>query len=195
MLRRYTSEPQPEWLDPPAWPSLRWWTSPIIDSMKLVIEARGHQGLRRKLNAISLFSGTLAEAWSSAALGLPIADFITCDVDESTRHFVKRFHGPRISHSFGDVGCFRPRAIAGQCTAHGRYCVVQEGLNDIDLLVGGPPCPPYSQMRHNRNSVPPEERLEFPTIFGCPETGTIGYLDVVSSYLPRGGEPFRKPVA
>jgi hypothetical protein len=191
MLRRHLSEPSDshQWLKNGSWPSLTYWTSPLTNAMKMVIEARGRQGLVRGLNVMSLCAGALAEGWVASALGLPLVDFVACDIDAAARAFVKEFHGPRVSHLYGSMQCMKQRAMAGDCTIHGRYCVVKTSAETsaVDLLIGGPPCPPYSGFRHNRGLVPPEEHKDYFTIFGD-SSGNTGYLQVVEFYRPRGGE-------
>ncbi len=185
MLRRHLSDPGgPEWLQAPAWPGLRWWTAPILNSMQLVIEARGRQGLRRQMTMLSVCTGTCAEGWAVAALGLPVTDIVTCDVDKKARDFVKTFHKSRVAHGFDSLGSFQRRAVVGDCGVHGKYCVVPYSERP-DMFIGGPPCPPYSQMRHNRKEVPPELHPEFYTIFGA--EGQTGYLQIVEYVKPRGG--------
>jgi hypothetical protein len=188
MLRRHLSEPiDPEFLAPPAWPSVSWWTTPILNSMRRVIEARNRQGLRRGLVVLSTFAGIVAEAWSGAALGLPMSDFTAVEIDETACEFALKFHKSRITHMYGPVSCLKPTTMVGDCAVHGRYCV-QRSLPSIDLFTGGPPCPPYSVFRHTRGSVPPEDHRDFYTTFGDPVSGEGGYLDIVKNYRPRGGE-------
>ena len=188
MLRRHFSEPDPEWLRPSPWPSLSWWVAPMTNCMRLVIEARARQGLKRELTVISACSGVLAEGWASVALGLPVGSFVGCDSDEAANQFVKRFHGPRLAHLYSGLSCFRQKSMAGDCTVHGQYCVVSP-VPTADMFLGGPPCRPYSSYRHNRNTVLPEDHPEFYTVFGNVETGEVGYLQAVGFYKPRGGDP------
>jgi hypothetical protein len=192
MLRRHLSEPSTaDWLIPPAWPhSLQWWTEPILNCLKLVTEARGRQGLRRGISLIAVCSGTVAELWIAAALGIPISECITCDIDSDARDFAKRFHGTKITHMFHHMSALQKHVSVGDCSIHGSYCVEEHGDGPDarpDLLSGGPPCPPYSAARPNTKSTPPEDHQDFAAIFGGPGTKGGSYLQTVRLRRPRGG--------
>ena len=184
MLRRHISDsPQHQWMACPLWPGLRWWTEPVLNSMSVVIEARGRQGLRRGLVIFSLCSGAGAEAWTCSAIGLPVDQLWACDTDAAARKFMMAYHKPRLTHLYHSMAAFRRGSVAGDCDVQGGYCV-EQNTPTPDLLIGGPPCPPYSGFRHNRAAVPPELHPDFDTIFGV---GPGSYLYIVEQYRPRGG--------
>ncbi|GAA4784949.1 DNA cytosine methyltransferase [Microbacterium gilvum] len=118
--------------------------------------------------AVSLFSGC-----GGLDLGFQNAGFeILVGVD--TDRFAAESHAvnfPRSKFFHGSIADFtREKAVA---------LVGAEALEDVDLLVGGPPCPPFSKSRFYLTDKP--RAMDDPV----GEVTITGYLDTLSWLRPR----------
>jgi len=123
--------------------------------------------MTRSLKALSLFSGA-----GGLDLGIQNAGFeivLGTDSDPwAAKSHQKNF--PKSAFFTGDIQDFT-KELAQEISG-GR-------LDDIDLLIGGPPCPPFSKSRFYRTEMP--RAMEDPV--GAATIG--GYLDTLSWLKPR----------
>ncbi len=191
LLRRTLSNPGPgvpEWLRPPVWPCITWWTTILLNHYRPVIDQRAVEGLLRGLKILAICSGILSEAWASVALGIPVDSFTTCDSDEEANKFAVMFHKSRIAHSFNSMAAAQRSIMAGFCEKHQKYCVLNDPAEyDFDFVIGGPPCQPYSEFRKGADAVPPERRPLYASVFGDETVEGGSFLQLVRARKPRGG--------
>ncbi len=134
---------------------------------------------------MSACTGMGMEFFAAQCLGIRLRDCVCCDVDPKARQFVTKFHKQSLKHVFHDMGAMSGDSLAGECEVNGgRYCVEVQPATD-DLLVGGPPCPPYSQMRNDESL--PEDHEKFGSIFGDASEPRGSFLNLVTSRRPLGG--------
>ncbi|TDP99357.1 MULTISPECIES: DNA cytosine methyltransferase [unclassified Leifsonia] len=121
-----------------------------------------------KLKALSLFSGC-----GGLDLGIREAGFsIVAGVD--TDPFSARSHArnfPTSGFFEGSISDFTQQAAVD--------LVGKEALEDVDLLVGGPPCPPFSKSRFYRTDKP--RAMSDPV----GEVTINGYIDTLKWLRPR----------
>jgi site-specific DNA-cytosine methylase len=109
---------------------------------------------------------------------MPVDVRVLCDKKPSSISFLKQKVGSSLRQTcmFDDVEAVT--AGCGHCHFHGGFCNLadkRKNKEKVDLVVLGPPCQPYSWMRHNRKSMPPHRHPDFDTIF----MKTVDYLKAV----------------
>ncbi|MCT9001679.1 DNA cytosine methyltransferase [Microbacterium memoriense] len=124
--------------------------------------------MTKRLRAVSLFSGC-----GGLDLGIRNAGFdIVAAVD--TDRLAARSHEvnfPESAFFEGSIADFSRDRVEGMVGA--------EALEDIDLLVGGPPCPPFSKSRFYRTDKP--RAMDDPV----GEVTISGYLETLRWLRPR----------
>jgi hypothetical protein len=115
MLRRQFNVTAPEWLLTPTWDSLRWWTQPLLDSLRPVIDGRGSQGFARPVRLLSVCSGIFSEGFAAQALGIPLGASIGCDISPLARDMMQIFHQSRLTHVFTSMEALSSPKVSGAC--------------------------------------------------------------------------------
>lgn len=186
-LRRIASEPVPPLLQENPWPSLRWWVSPMLDSVRNLIEERAHRGLARSFTSLSFCTGIFAEGFGGAALGIPEDPTPCAEKGEECQSFLVECHRHRLHHLFTSMEgfCTESGVARGPCYHHGKMCV--EDVGGRDCAIGGSPCQPFSKQRAGRwtrdEALHPLYQVTFGEI-GC-EGGSI--LAALEMQQPLGG--------
>ncbi|MGV1003880.1 MAG: DNA cytosine methyltransferase [Candidatus Nanopelagicales bacterium] len=121
-----------------------------------------------ELRAVSLFSGC-----GGLDLGIRQAGFhVVAGVDNDPRAGRSyRVNFPETAFHAGDIREFDRSLVGGM--------VGRQSLHDVDLLVGGPPCPPFSKSRFYRTEKP--RALADPV----GEVTISGYLETLRWLRPR----------
>jgi site-specific DNA-cytosine methylase len=103
------------------------------------------------LQIVSLFTGACSEAAALQALGVPHNILVAADSKKFAVEFVLANLKDSISHMMTSVD----DAIHGQgyCAVHDRVCEPKFPDN-IDVLVAGPPCQPFSRQREFSGRTP-----------------------------------------
>jgi hypothetical protein len=99
------------------------------------------------------------------------------DQKVASQTFLKERYGTCGGHAFSTIE--ECTAGMGRCFFHERGCALKTGAAPPDIVVLGPPCQPYSNMRPNRTTQPHEHPL-FDVLF----EKVIAYIEAVR---PAGG--------
>jgi site-specific DNA-cytosine methylase len=155
------------------------------DSMALRWDERHAAGLARPLRLASACSGMCTELFACKALGIPFDDDVVTSERNTATHALVRANLPEVLHQFNSLvdhgrghGC---------CTRHGRVC---QAPCKRDLLVIGPPCQPFSSMRHDtkQRDLGCKAHALYNTTFGsggCVETDPDdSAIELIKSMLP-----------
>ncbi|OYO05285.1 DNA cytosine methyltransferase [Enemella evansiae] len=124
--------------------------------------------MARKLKALSLFSGCGGLDLGIAQAGFSIIAGVDTDPLAAKSH-AKNFPGSKFFE--GSIQDFTHQAAVD--------LVGEEALNDVDLLIGGPPCPPFSKSRFYRTDKP--RAMSDPV----GEVTINGYIDTLRWLKPR----------
>lgn len=158
--------------------SLEWWVSP----MRVAFMHR-FEGLRfsRPFKVESVCTGLGTEFFALKALGVPFTALAASDPKPTAQTWLQRQH-PYISHMYNTM---QGQSCKRGCLLHGDLCSAK--LVQPDILVGGPPCQPYSDARPGRyTSARPEHHKLFPTIFDeSPDSGG-SFLNILKRLQPLG---------
>jgi len=180
-LARHCSDPLVDLLDPPQHDV--WWRDVITNGARDAIDDCSRKGLRRKVRLLSVCSGIGSELYVVKTMGLPVAhNVVCCDSDAVARRFISKNHKDLISHIFCDMHAL---GSSGACEEHGCDCCDDSG--EIDVIIGGPPCTPYSRQRSNRGDVPVEKHRAWAATFGCGQGAEMGFLGVLQKKMPKCG--------
>lgn len=120
------------------------------------------------LRAVSLFSGAGGLDLGMRDAGFRIVAAVDTDVYAAKSH-EKNF--PETAFFNGSITDFTQDRVAGMVGA--------ANLKDVDLLVGGPPCPPFSKSRFYRTDKP--RAMDDPV----GEVTISGYLETLRWLRPR----------
>lgn len=177
--------------------SVMWWTDPLRNAVAKHAESLT---LRRRIEMHSLCSGLATEAVAARALGLPIDCTNACELKEECRQFILRNFGQAVTTSGmsrvpGGAAMHIWRSMSeyvsgeGVCDVHGMHKAPQTRRKQeptrCDIMVGGPPCQPFTTLRANRGSKLPENHRLYPAIFGDEFHGGDGsYLQCLRAKQP-----------
>lgn len=153
--------------------------------MALRWDQRHAAGLARPLWLASACSGICTELFACKALGIPFDDDVVTSEINITSHAVVRANLPEVLHQFKSLGDHGRGN--GCCTRHGRIC---QAPGKRDLLVIGPPCQPFTSLRHDKAEHGCKAHRLYNTTFGTggrvetdPEDSAI---ELIKSMLPSG---------
>lgn len=127
------------------------WPSYILDAHARRRQSLGAQ--MRDLSILSLCTGLCAESTACRALNIKVSVEAACDIKKNVEIVQACKTGPeRPKHFFGDVFGL----VSGDSTScqwHATTSQCQERLQNLDLLVAGFPCQPYTKQNPKRRKV------------------------------------------
>lgn len=131
---------------PQALPGTGWWHTPLWTSLEDVRNSLP-QKPTRKINLESTCSGMFSEGWVCSAFDIKLGTVICSDTKEAAQRFAVANHSC-ITHFFTSMSS--AMELEGQCAVHKRIC--RPDLQQIDILVAGTPCQPFSGRRFKRGA-------------------------------------------
>ncbi len=189
LIRRLSNPDEPTLRGGPAavFPSIDWWSSVIRNAAARQFDM---VQFSRRVAVSSVCTGLGAELFIAKELGLPL-DFIeVCDVKANCTSFLLKNFGSlagnpdmHVWQSMEDSAAFH-----GKCLSHGFHRPPSAGHTvrvPIDLMLGGPPCQPYTCMRAGRKLKTPTGHKKFNTLFGDDDTEGGSYLACMRAKLPK----------
>jgi hypothetical protein len=124
----------------PALPmATQWWTRPMFNAIAPRWDSL-HGRRRRPLTIAEVCAGLGSAHRVCKCLGLDFRCVAACDVKEASRKWLDA--NDSAEHVYKSMANYSAsRGCGGSfCTRHGIDCP----SDDVDLLIGGPPCQPYS---------------------------------------------------
>lgn len=176
MLNPSKSHPREEL--PAGYPSSCWWAQGMRDAVATRWEAAHHKCTPRPLVVHSSCSGLASELIGCKVIGVPIGGCIAAERKQCAHDFmVSNLTSADLNHMFYDLQA--QASGAGKCSRHGRVCSAD--TRRADILVGGPPCQPFTSMsvanRRQSYSQHPLYKVTF--------SNDEGFLGVIRATVPK----------
>ena len=138
----------------PIFPSIAWWTRPLLDAVSWIWDRRISGGLARRFAVEEACAGVGTGSLSGIAMGVPLSDArVYSDKKEHCRRFLteklKSLNGGHIGKSHVFQSMSDHARGEGFCDLHGGICQLPDE-QVADCLIMGPPCQAFTSQHGQR---------------------------------------------
>ena len=138
----------------PIFPSIAWWTQPLLDAVGWIWDRRISCGLARCFAVEEACAGVGTGSLSGIAMGVPLSDArVYSDKKEHCRRFLteklKSLNGGHVGQSHVFQSMSDHARGEGYCDLHGGICQLPDG-QVADCLIMGPPCQAFTSQHGQR---------------------------------------------
>ena len=163
------------------YPSAWWWAQSMRDAVAVRWGSLTAGGLPRGLRVDSCCAGLGTERIACKTLGIPMVGGVVSEPKKEAASFLIE-NGLAVDHLVENMSAHcRPEAF---CERHGKTCRLHDG-DRPDVLVVGPPCQPFSILRHDAAKSGPEKHPLFSLTMGGGEDPHDNVPSVVRAVRPR----------